>query len=298
MTLVIMAAGMGSRFGGLKQVEPVGPNGEFILDYSIYDAKKAGFDKVVFIIKKENYELFKDTVGNRIGGIINVEYVFQDMNIIPDFITIPSDRIKPWGTAHAIYCCKDIVKERFAIVNADDFYGYDSYKIMFDYLKDMKENEFCMVGYKVINTLTDNGAVKRGYCEIKEGFLTNLIESSIEKQEDRIIASPLDGRKPFEVKEEDSVSMNMFGFSPLLFQELEKRFNVFFEENKNNLDKCEWLIPDEVFRLIDENIINVKVLETSSKWYGVTYKEDKEQIVNAINEMIIYGIYKPNLWEK
>lgn len=296
MTLVILAAGMGSRFGGLKQVEPVGPNNEFIIDYSIYDAIKAGFNKIVFIIKEENFELFKETVGNRIEGKVEVEYVFQKQDNVPDFVKIPSDRVKPWGTAHAIYSCKDVVKDKFAIINADDFYGFDAFKSVYNALLNDDE-DFQMVGYKVINTLTENGSVKRGYCEIEDGCLTNLIESSIEEIDGNIVATPLDGREKFVMSDNDIVSMNLFGFNTKIFDFLEKRFNEFFKENENSLDKCEWLIPDEVFKMINNKEIKVKVLSTESRWFGVTYKEDKESLVNAIEHMIISGMYKSNLWD-
>ena len=182
MTLVIMAAGMGSRFGGLKQVEPFGNNGEFILDFSIYDAIKAGFNKVVFIIKEENYNLFRNTVGKRIEDKIKVEYVFQKNNEIPNGYEIPNNRVKPWGTGHAILACKDIVKENFVIINADDFYGKESFQVASKFLSEThNKNEMAMVGYKVINTLTNNGSVKRGICEVNNSYLTKLIESSVQK---------------------------------------------------------------------------------------------------------------------
>ena len=193
MTLVIMAAGMGSRFGGLKQVEPVGPNGEFILDYSVYDAIKAGYDKVVFIIKEENYDLFRETVGKRIENKINVEYVFQKLKDVPSFVNIPKERVKPWGTSHAILSCKNKVNEPFTVINADDFYGLDPFlkvKTFFDNKK--ADNEFCMVGYKAINTLTENGAVKRGICEEKNGYLVKLTESSIINKNNKLIATALE----------------------------------------------------------------------------------------------------------
>ena len=193
LTLLIMAAGMGSRFGGLKQIEPMGPNGEFLIDYSIYDAINAGFNKVVFIIKEENYAIFKETIGKRVEDKINTEYVFQDMNDLPEGYTKPEERVKPWGTAHAILCAKDNIHEPFVIINADDFYGKDAYKVASNFLKNVKEgNNYCLVGYKVANTLTENGAVKRGICKLENGNLTELIESNVEKIDGKIIAKPLD----------------------------------------------------------------------------------------------------------
>lgn len=300
MTLVIMAAGMGSRFGGLKQVEPVGPNGEFILDYSIYDAIRAGYDKVVFIIKEENYDLFRETIGKRIESKIKVEYIFQKIEDVPAGVKIPENRVKPWGTSHAILSAEKCVDEPFAIINADDFYGLDPYvkvKEYFDMVAD--ENEYAMVGYNVINTMSANGSVKRGVCQKNsEGNLTSLIESSIEKVEDKIIATSLeDETNVFEIKENDLVSMNFFGFKPSIFKYLKEEMIEFFEQHKDDLDKCEFLIPTSVFKRIDEGKINVKVLDTDEKWYGVTYKEDKKDLVDAINKMINDGKYPKNLWD-
>ena len=222
LTLLIMAAGMGSRFGGLKQIEPMGPNGEFLIDYSIYDAINAGFNKVVFIIKEENYDIFKETIGKRVEDKINTEYVFQDMNDLPEGYTKPEERVKPWGTAHAILCAKDNIHEPFVIINADDFYGKDAYKVASNFLKNVKEgNNYCLVGYKVANTLTENGAVKRGICKLENGNLTELIESNVEKIDGKIIAKPLDGREPFFVTEDTYVSMIMLCFTPSIFKYIE-----------------------------------------------------------------------------
>lgn len=299
MTLVIMAAGMGSRFGGLKQVEPVGPNGEFILDYSIYDAIKAGYDKVVFIIKEENYDLFRQTVGKRIESKINVEYVFQKLEDIPSSVNIPDTRVKPWGTSHAILSCKDVVREPFAVINADDFYGFDPYyKIKNFFDENHTENEYAMIGYIVKNTMTENGSVKRGVCEKdNNNYLTKLIESSIEYKNGKIIATPLEDKEhPFEVQNDTLVSMNFFGFNPSIFNYLEDEMYDFFENNKEKLDSCEFLIPTSVFKRIEENKVTVKVLDTDAKWHGVTYKDDKEDLVNSIKKMINDGKYPSDLW--
>lgn len=297
MTLVIMAAGMGSRFGGLKQIEKVDENGHFIIDYSIYDALKAGYDKVVFIIKRENYEIFKETIGSRVENKIKVEYVFQELDKLPEGFKLPEERVKPWGTAHAILCCKDVVKEPFTIINADDFYGRDAYFKSAAFLKEAKENEYAMVGYEVENTITENGSVKRGVCEIENGCLTKLIESSIEKQEKKYIATPLDGSEPFEVFANTPVSMNMFSFMPSIFKCLEENFPLFLEKNKDNILKCEYLIPDIVFKQIRNNEVNVKVLNTNAKWLGVTYKEDKPYVVSKIKELIEKEEYTEKLWD-
>lgn len=301
LTLVILAAGMGSRFGGLKQIEPIGPNGEFIIDYSIFDAKRAGFTKVVFIIKEENYEIFKETIGKRVEDKIDVEYAFQKLEDIPSGYKLPEDRIKPLGTAHAIYAARNNVKENFVIINADDFYGYEPYKVVADYLNshesDTKEH-FCMVGYKTENTLTENGSVKRGICEAKNGYLTNIIESKIEKNSEGIVvAEPLSGDDSFVVTENMLVSMNMFGFTKKMLNILEEEINLFLEKNKNNLQTVEFLIPDVVEKTIKENIADVKILNTSARWYGVTYKEDKEEVVSAIADLIEKGLYPNHLWD-
>ena len=300
MTLVIMAAGMGSRFGGLKQVEPVGPNGEFILDYSIYDAIRAGYDKVVIIIKEENYDLFRETIGKRIEEKIKVEYAFQRIEDVPEGVKIPEARVKPWGTSHAILSAKKYVTEPFAIINADDFYGLDPYMKIKEYFdKEPGNNEYAMVGYNVMNTMSENGSVKRGVCsKNNENLLSKLIESSIEKKDGKIVATPLeDEDNPFEIEEDTLVSMNFFGFKPSIFGYLEDEMTEFFEKHKNDLDSCEFLIPTSVFKRIEEGKINVKVLDTNEKWSGVTYKVDKEELVNAINKMIEEGKYPKNLWD-
>lgn len=296
MELVIMVAGMGSRFGGLKQIEPVHKNGEFIIDYSIYDAVRYGFDKVVFIIKEENYEVFKETIGNRISDKIKVEYVFQKNDNVP--FEVPSGRVKPFGTAHAILCCKDVIKDNFLVINSDDFYGRDAFRVASEYLKsEHKSNEFGMVGYIVSNTLTENGSVKRGVCELKDGYITNLVESSVEKVNDKIIASPLDGRDSFEVNDDTLVSMNMFMFTPKIFELLESDFLEFYKNNVNNLLKCEYLIPEVVCNNIKKDKITFKAFKTTSKWMGVTYKEDKEIVVEGINSLVEGGEYPDKLWQ-
>lgn len=299
MTLLIMAAGMGSRFGGLKQIEPVGPNGEFILDYSVYDAIKAGFNKIVFIIKEENYDLFRETIGKRIESKIKVEYAFQKIEDVPKGVNIPESRVKPWGTSHAILTAKNLINEPFAVINADDFYGPDPYKKVINFFNENKnDNEYAMVGYNVKNTMSENGSVKRGICDkAPDNYLSNLIESKIEKIDNKIIATPLeDEENTFEVKEEDLVSMNFFGFKPSLSKYLEDEMIEFFNNHKDDLDKCEFLIPTSVYKRIEENKIKVKVLDTNEKWYGITYKEDKEDLVNAINNMIKEGKYPKDLW--
>lgn len=296
MELVIMAAGMGSRFGGLKQIEPMGPNGEFIIDYSIYDAIKAGFSKVIFIIKRENAEVFKETIGKRVEGKIEVSYVYQDMDNIPQKY-LGSNRIKPWGTAHAIYCCRDVVKENFAIINADDFYGADAYQKAAEFLKKgANGHNFGMVGYQVKNTLTSNGSVKRGVCTSLNGLLTNLVESKVESVDGIITASPLDGSPSFTVTTDTLVSMNMFLFTKDIFNILDQDILEYFKNHEDNLLEGEFLIPDVITKHLNKKDITVKVLNTSSVWYGVTYKEDAKLVRDSLKELVKAGEYPNNLW--
>ncbi|KEZ85669.1 nucleotidyltransferase [Clostridium sulfidigenes] len=274
-TLVVMAAGMGSRFGNLKQLEPVGPNGEIILDFSIYDAVKAGFSKVVFIIKKEMEKDFRHVIGKRIEKIIDVDYAFQTLDKIPQGCFIPNNRSKPWGTGHAVICAKSAVSTPFMVINADDYYGSHSYKIVGDYLSQNKG--MCMAGFRLKNTLTENGTVSRGLCEIEKGYLKSVVEhTSIDKNS----GIPLDSM----------VSMNMWGFDIDIFNVLEQEFTVFLKNLKNPL-KDEFYLPSVVDNMIKTQSAKVKVLETLDKWYGVTYKEDLPTVKNAINQMIREGLY-------
>lgn len=300
-TLLILAAGMGSRFGGLKQIAPLGPNGEFIIDYSVYDAIKAGFNKIVFLIKEENYDVFKETIGKRVDPYINVEYCFQKNDNIPEGYSVPEDRVKPLGTAHAILCCKDKINEPFAIINADDFYGRDAYLKAAGFLESMNDEKpykYGLVSYLVKNTLTENGSVKRGVCEVKNGKLTKITESVIEKVDDKLIATPLSGKEPFEVLPTDKVSMNLMLFSPSIFSYIEEKFPEFFDKNKDNLEKCEYLIPDVLFETIEEGYATVEVLETTAAWYGVTYKEDADAVKKSLKDLVDSGEYPNNLWEE
>ena len=303
MTLIIMAAGMGSRYGGLKQLDPLGPGGEFLLDYSIYDAIKAGFNKVVFVIKKENLELFRETVGERIEKAIKVEYAFQTIEDIPENGTIPEGRVKPWGTAHAVYCCRKYVNEPFAVINSDDFYGAAAFKCLADYLGGNYENDnihrYCMAAYMLKNTLTENGSVSRGVCLDKDGNLTSITEhTKIERLADgRLINTDENG----DVKELDEnlhVSMNCWGFTPEFFGTLEKGLKDFFEINKDEkLNKAEYYLLTAVQDEIDAGTATVKLLETDAKWFGVTYKEDRPKVVEAIRKLIADGVYPEKLWK-
>ena len=295
-TLLVMAAGMGSRFGGLKQIEPMGPNGEFLIDYSVYDAKLAGFTKIVFIIKEENYDIFKETIGKRVEPYIETEYVFQDDSNLKEKYKDLQTRVKPLGTGHAILCAKDKVKTPFAIINADDFYGRDAYVVASKYLDKIDDKHYAVVGYKVGKTLSPNGAAKRGICKEENGKLKDLIESSVEKIDDKIIAKPLDGDTEFTVEEDSLVSMNMLLFTPKIFDYLEEKLTKFLEINKNDLSKCEFLIPDVVKDAIKEDSVEVDLLSTNAIWHGVTYKEDKEEVVKAIDELIKEKVYPNKLW--
>ena len=295
-TLLVMAAGMGSRFGGLKQIEPMGPNGEFLIDYSIYDAKLAGFTKVVFIIKEENYNLFKETVGKRVESHIETEYVFQDASNLEEIYPALKDRVKPLGTGHAILCAKDKIDTPFAIINADDFYGRDAYFVASKYLDTIDDEHYAVVGYSVSKTLSPNGAAKRGICREENGELIDLIESSVERVNGEIIASPLNGSEPFKVTEDTLVSMNLLLFTPQVFKVLEKKLTLFLENNKEDLSKCEFLIPDVVRSAMNEKTVTVDLLKTDSVWHGVTYREDKDEVVTAINKLIEEKIYPIKLW--
>lgn len=295
-TLLVMAAGMGSRFGGLKQIEPMGPNGEFLIDYSVYDAKLAGFTKIVFIIKEENYDIFKKTIGKRVEPYIETEYVFQDDSNLKEKYKDLQTRVKPLGTGHAILCAKDKVKTPFAIINADDFYGRDAYVVASKYLDKIDDKHYAVVGYKVGKTLSPNGAAKRGICKEENGKLKDLIESSVEKIDGKIIAKPLDGETEFIVEDDSLVSMNMLLFTPKIFDYLEEKLIKFLETNKNDLSKCEFLIPDVVKDAIKEDRVEVDLLSTNAIWHGVTYKEDKEEVVKAIDELIKEKVYPNKLW--
>lgn len=295
-TLVIMAAGMGSRYGGIKQIEPVGPSGEIILDYSIYDAVEAGFDKVVFIIRRDIEEAFREAIGDRIEKRVKVEYVFQNMEDLPGGYSVPAGRTKPWGTGQAILACKDVVNEPFAVINADDYYGKEGLKKVHEYLcnpaKSDKKFNFCMAGFEVGNTLSDNGTVTRGICQVKDGILTKIVETKEIGRGDNCATTP-DGNVPLN----QPVSMNMWGLTPDIFPELEKRFVTFLGSIEGNEMKAEYLIPTIIGDTVEEGLADVHVLPTSDKWFGVTYKEDKALVVSSFGELVEQGVYKKKLWE-
>lgn len=303
-TLVIMAAGMGSRFGGLKQMEPVGPNNSIIIDYSIYDAIKSGFNKVVFIIKKENEQIFKEVVGDKISKLVKVEYVFQDVNNLPEGYKTPEDRVKPWGTGHAIYSCKGTVNEPFMVINADDFYGRDAFNVISNWIDSADFNaipvNYAMAAYKLNKTLTENGTVSRGICSVdEENFLTDVIErTKIIRKEDGKIYYTEDEENWVELPEEVNVSMNCWCFPASFIDEIEEHFKKFLDDALvNNPLKGEFYLPFIVKDMLAENKCTVKVLETTAKWFGVTYKEDKPGVVASVNELIKNGVYPEMLWK-
>ena len=286
ITLVVMAAGMGSRFGGLKQIEPIGKNGELLLDYSVYDAVKAGFNKVVFVIKHAIEADFKAVVGKRIEKMVKTEYVFQETDALPEGFVCPADRVKPWGTAHAVLCCKDVVKEPFAVINADDYYGKSAFIKTAEFLKN-NDSDYCMTGFRLVNTLTENGYVSRGVCEIEKGELKSVTERTkimdCKYTED-------DGESWISLPPDTVVSMNLWGFMPDLFGYAEKGFKEFLNNNINT-PKSEYYLPSVVSSLITSGEKKVKVLIAEDKWYGVTYKEDKQMVCDAINKMAEDGLY-------
>ena len=298
MQLVILAAGMGSRFGGLKQMEKMDEYGNFLLDYSIYDAKRAGFTSVVFIIKKAFFKEFKESIGKRVEKLIKVDYAFQELDDLPEGFKVPEGREKPWGTAHAIYAARDFIKEDFIIINGDDFYGQDTYKVAYEYLSSLpkgSKGKYANVAFNVSNTMTENGSVKRGVAFHENGYLTKLVESSIEKVDGKILCTPLDGSEKFEVPPTQLVSMNLFCFNVDLIQRLKEKFPAWLEQNIN-IPKSEFLIPTVVDELVHEGKATLKVLETSSVWFGVTYKEDKPGVVAALKRLVDAGEYKEGLY--
>lgn len=301
--LVIMAAGMGSRYGGLKQIDPVDNEGHIIMDFSIYDAKRAGFEKVVFIIKKAIEKEFKAGIGDRISQYMDVEYVYQELDTLPEGFEVPEGRVKPFGTGHAILSCKDVVDGPFAVINADDYYGVHAFQEIYNYLTENEDDEkyhYAMVGYILSNTLTENGYVSRGICEMdKDTFLTGITERThIEQRDMGVQFTEDDGQTWEDIAADSIVSMNMFGFTASMLKELECRFPEFLEKGlKENPMKCEYFLPSVVSDLIEEDKADVKVLRSEDRWYGITYKEDKEAVVSAVQKLKDTGVYPQHLWE-
>ena len=295
--LVIMAAGMGSRYGGLKQIDPIDPQGHIIMDFSIYDALQAGFEKVVFIIKKANEAAFKESIGDRISEKIQVEYVYQELDKVPAGYQAPEGRQKPFGTGHAILCSQGVVDGPFAVINADDYYGRYAYKAIYDYLASHQDDgkyRYAMVGYALKNTLTENGYVARGVCQTDaQGFLAGIVERThIEKRGEQAVFTEDGGATFQEIPMDSTVSMNLWGFSNSILQELETGFRQFLEEElPQNPLKAEYYLPFAVDGLLQQGKASVQVLTSQDKWYGVTYKEDKEMVVNAIAALKQQGLY-------
>lgn len=296
--LVVMAAGMGSRYGGLKQIDPVDKEGHIIMDFSVYDAVKAGFKKVIFIIKKENEADFKAAIGDRLSKHLDVTYVFQDLKNLPEGYEVPEERVKPWGTGHAVLSCIDEIDGPFAVINADDYYGANAFRMAYDFLTQNQDEDgiyrYMMVGYKLENTLTENGHVARGVCVTdEEGHLQKIHERThIERHEGNVAYTEDEGKTWTALPQDSTVSMNMWGFSESILKELKARFPKFLEENLPvNPMKCEYFLPFVVDELLGENKATVKVLKSMDKWYGVTYKEDKLVVVAAIQRMKDEGLY-------
>ena len=302
--LVVMAAGMGSRYGGLKQLDPVGKNGEIIMDYSVFDAKRAGFQKVVFVIRKDFEELFREKIGDKIAKELEVNYVFQSIDAcLPAGYSIPEGRTKPWGTGHAVLCCKDSVDGPFAVINADDYYGRNAFQVLYDRLAEATDrdgvSDFCMVGFHLDNTLTDNGSVSRGICRTDEtGKLVNITERT------KVIRTPEgpaylaeDGETWVHLPKDNLVSMNMWGFTPSIFAELETGFERFLKNDVvERPEKAEYYIPFVAADMMKQGKATVEVLSSSDRWYGVTYKEDKPDVVRAMAEMTEQGLYPERLF--
>ena len=297
-TLFVLAAGMGSRYGGLKQMDGLGPNGETIMDYSIYDAIRGGFGKVVFVIRHSFEQDFREKIIKKYENQIPVELVFQELDYLPEGFTLNPEREKPWGTNHAVLMGKDVIKEPFAVINADDFYGKESFKVLADYLKELdgKENDYCMIGYRVGNTLSESGSVARGVCETNtDGFLTSVVERTQIERIDEEVQYKDENDKWVAVGENTPVSMNMWGFTPDYFVHSEKMFVDFLKENGSK-PKAEFFIPIVVNNLIQSATSKVKVLDTPSKWFGVTYSDDRPMVVAKIKDLVAKGEYPESLF--
>lgn len=302
-TLVVLAAGIGSRYGGLKQLDPIGPNGELIVDYSVYDALRAGFERVVFVIRREIEELFRERIGANVEARCDTAYVMQSLTDVPDGTDIPAGRIKPWGTAHAVYACRHVVESPFAVINADDFYGRSAYQSLAVYLKrELGSDErvgYCMVGYPVENTLPEHGRVSRGICELDEdGYLVGIHERKRVERFGEGARYTEDGCTWTEVPAGTTVSMNFWGFTPSLFGELEPRFRQFLRGGAEQLATAEFLMPEFVGAMIAEGKATVRVLRADDRWFGATYRQDMPIVKQAVRNLIRQGLYPENLWNQ
>jgi hypothetical protein len=297
-----MAAGLGSRYGGLKQMEPINRKGEIIIDFALYDAMLAGFKKVVFIIKREMEADFRELIEGKAGRYLETEYVFQDINDLPEGYALPTGRTKPWGTCHAVMTCRGAVKGNFAVINADDYYGPGAFQIMYDYLEKMEDTggkyEFAMIGYPLLNTLTEHGSVARGVCELDDnGYLTSIVErKKVFRQDGRVVFQ--EGPKCMPLAEDSFVSMNFWGFSPGMMAEMAERFPIFLEGlTETDELTAEYLLPSTVDQLIQCGKARVRMLKTTDSWHGVTYKEDKQYVVDALQSYKDKGLYPERLWK-
>ncbi|MEJ5310019.1 MAG: sugar phosphate nucleotidyltransferase [Anaerolineae bacterium] len=300
-TLIVMAAGLGSRYGGIKQIEPVGPHGATLLDYAVYDALRAGFGKVVFVINQVIEAPFRERFGMTIERHCDVAYVIQRLTDLPAGFTLPPERQKPWGTGQAVLSCRDVVGGPFAVINADDFYGRAAFETLSGYLAHAEDRDgcydYCMVGYVLENTITAHGHVSRGVCTVDdEGFLIHIRERTHIERVDERIAYTEDGVTWIEIPARATVSMNIWGFTPSLFGELERRFPLFLRDNAANLHKAEFFLPDIVGDLVQERRARVRVLTSDAQWFGVTYKEDRPRVEQAIRTLIEQGVYPEDLW--
>lgn len=296
-TLLILAAGIGSRYGGVKQMDKIGPSGESIIDYSVYDAIRAGFGKVVFVLNPKIEEDFKEVYEKRLAGKILTDYVLQEVSAVPEGVVVNSDRVKPWGTGHAVLVAKNAIKEPFAVINADDFYGKHAFELISGFLtdNDNSSSEYAMVGYKLENTLSENGSVSRGICQTMNGLLTDVVErTSIKYKENDIVY--IENGSEIKIPGNSVVSMNFWGFSPLFFEQLESDFIKFIEANADDI-KAEFYIPTVANNLINNNEATIKMLTSNDRWFGVTYQEDKSTTIREIAELVKKGVYPRNLWE-
>lgn len=291
-TLLILAAGMGSRYGGLKQIDVVGMNGQAIMDYSVFDAICSGFGKVVFVIRREIEASFKEFVENKFSNRIKIEYAFQEISMLPKGYNAPSNRTKPWGTAHAIWCARTLINESFAVINGDDFYGATGYRLIGNYLQsiDVSSSDFAMVGYLLGNTLSDYGSVSRGVCEIEKDLLKKIVERKAIEKKDNAIKAVLENGRILLFNGQEIVSLNFFGFTPVLFELLEKYFYRFLDNHLHNL-KAEYFLPSVVDSIIAENLGTMRVFKSPDKWFGVTYKEDKTHVQRSIASLVEQGQY-------
>ena len=295
MTLLILAAGMGSRYGGLKQLDPITDNGEFIIDFSVYDAAISGFDKIVFVVKEENLDIFRETIGKRFEGKVKVEYAFQRLDDLPCGFAAPAGRQKPWGTAQALLAARNIINEPFAVINADDFYGRSAYESLSAHLSCAKKTEYCMVGYILENTLTENGTVSRGICQVDSGYLTDVVErTKISRCGDNAVYS--EGEESIKLPLDSTVSMNCWGFTPDIFEKVSNGFIKFLNEYGNEL-KTEYYLPFAVKEIMDAQECTVKVYSSADPWFGVTYQEDREAVVKSLAKLKANGTYPNKLNE-